>query len=100
MDPVGRIDGAALEQALLGMPTWQIESGGLAILRTFEFDGFDEAFAFMTRIALHAEKHDHHPEWSNVYNRVSMRLTTHDAGGVTVKDLALARIADQAFGPR
>ncbi len=100
MDSVGRIEGAALEEALLGLSTWQIESGGHAILRTFEFAGFDEAFAFMTRVALHAEKHDHHPEWSNVYNRVSMRLTTHDAGGVTVKDLALARIADQAFGPR
>jgi len=54
----------------------------------------------MTRIALHAEKHDHHPEWSNVYNRVSIRLTTHDAGGVTTKDLALARVADAAFGRR
>jgi 4a-hydroxytetrahydrobiopterin dehydratase len=94
------MDGAALEQALLGMPNWQIESGGQAILRTFQFSGFDEAFAFMTRIALHAEKHDHHPEWSNVYNRVSMRLTTHDAGGVTTKDLALARVADAAFGRR
>lgn len=99
MDPVERIEGAALEEALLGLPQWQIESDGLAILRTFQFKRFDEAFAFMTRIALHAEKHDHHPEWSNVYNRVAMRLTTHDAGGVTVRDLALARAADESFGP-
>ena len=96
MEPIEKIEGAALEEALLGLPQWQIESGGLAILRTFEFKGFDEAFAFMTRVALHAEKHDHHPEWSNVYNRVSMRLTTHDAGGVTVRDIALARVADDA----
>lgn len=99
MDVVAKIDGAALEEALLGLPNWQIESGGQAILRTFEFQAFDEAFAFMTRIALHAEKHDHHPEWSNVFNRVSMRLTTHDAGGVTARDLALARAADDAAGP-
>lgn len=98
MEAVSRIDGAALEEALLGLPTWQIESGGQAILRTFEFGSFEEAFAFMTRIALHAEKHDHHPEWTNVYDRVSMRLSTHDAGGVTVRDLTLARAADVAFG--
>lgn len=100
MEPVAKIEGAALEQAMLERPQWQIESGGLAILRTFQFRGFDEAFAFMTRLALHAEKHDHHPEWSNVYNRVAIRLTTHDAGGVTARDLALARAADEAFGSR
>lgn len=99
MDVVAKIEGAALEEALLGLPNWQIETGGLAILRSFQFRGFDDAFAFMTRIALHAEKHDHHPEWSNVYNRVSMRLTTHDANGVTPRDIALARAADEAFGP-
>ena len=98
MEAVAKIDGAALEEALLGLPTWQIESGGQAILRTYQFADFEEAFAFMTRIALHAEKHDHHPEWTNVYNRVAMRLTTHDAGGVTVRDLTLARAADVAFG--
>ena len=100
MEPITKLEGAALEEALLGLPQWQIESGGHAILRTFQFHGFDEAFAFMTRVALHAEKHDHHPEWSNVYDRVAMRLTTHDAGGVTVRDLALARAADEACGSR
>jgi len=97
MDTQSRIEGAALEQAMLERPAWQIESEGHAILRTFEFAGFGQAFAFMTRLALHAERHDHHPEWTNVYNRVSVRLTTHDAGGVTAKDLALARLADDVF---
>ena len=81
------------------LPEWQFgaERGG-SIRRDFVFADFVQAFAFMTRIALVAEKHDHHPEWSNVYNRVSITLTTHDAGGLTAKDIALARAADAAFG--
>ena len=80
------------------LPGWQFDAarGGL-IRREFRFADFVQAFAFMTRVALVAEKHDHHPEWSNVYNRVSIVLTTHDAGGLTEKDLALARAADAAF---
>lgn len=79
------------------LPGWQFDParGGL-IRRDYRFADFVQAFAFMTRVALVAEKHDHHPEWSNVYNRVSMVLTTHDAGGLTEKDLALARAADAA----
>ena len=61
------------------------------------FDDFVQAFAFMTRVALVAEKHDHHPEWSNVYNRVTIVLTTHDSGGLTAKDIALAQAADAAY---
>ena len=81
------------------LPQWQFgaDRGG-SIRRDFVFADFVQAFAFMTRIALVAEKHDHHPEWSNVYNRVSITLTTHDAGGLTAKDIALARAADAAFG--
>ena len=80
------------------LPDWQFsaERGG-TIRRDFVFADFVQAFAFMTRVALVAEKHDHHPEWSNVYNRVSITLTTHDAGGLTAKDVALARAADAAY---
>lgn len=70
---------------------WTVEAGGRAILKTFRFDGFAAAFHFMEKVAPFAEKSDHHPEWTNVYDRVDVRLTTHDAHGVTEKDLALAR---------
>ncbi len=83
---------------LSGLPDWQLEDGGKAILRTLKFKTFNEAFGFMARVALSAEKMDHHPEWSNVYNRVSIRLTTHDAGGLTEKDVKLARAIDRAAG--
>lgn len=66
-----------------------------ALVRTFRFKDFSEAFAFLTRVAMHAEKVDHHPEFTNVWSRVDFRLTTHDAGGVTDKDLALARVIDR-----
>lgn len=75
---------------------WRVAEGREAIVKEFRFGDFQRAFAFMTRVALYAEKHDHHPEWTNVYNRVSMTLTTHDAGGVTSKDIALARASDAA----
>ena len=65
-----------------------------AIAKTFKFGDFNEAFGFMTRVAIHAEKMDHHPEWSNVYNRVAVRLTTHDAGGLTARDLEMAAFID------
>ncbi|MEO1104899.1 MAG: 4a-hydroxytetrahydrobiopterin dehydratase [Pseudomonadota bacterium] len=78
------------------LPKWTLEADGKAITRTIKFDDFVSAFAFMTKIAIAAEKADHHPEWSNVYNRVSIRLTTHDAGGLTDKDTALAKIIDAA----
>jgi 4a-hydroxytetrahydrobiopterin dehydratase len=68
-----------------------------AITREFLFPDFNRAFAFMTQVALAAEKADHHPEWTNVYNKVRITLTTHDAGGVTQKDLDLARFADEAY---
>lgn len=69
---------------------WTLSRDGAAIARQFEFGDFSEAFCFMTRIALLAEKHDHHPEWSNVYNRVDITLTTHDAGGLSHRDVEMA----------
>ena len=76
---------------------WNREHNRDAITREFVFADFNRAFAFMTQVALAAEKADHHPEWSNVYNKVRVTLSTHDAGGVTEKDLDLARFADQAY---
>ena len=76
------------EAALAGLPGWTFESG--AIARSFRFRDFGEAFGFMTRVALEAEKADHHPDWSNSWNRVDISLTTHSAGGLTGRDIALA----------
>ena len=69
---------------------WSKDDAGEALVRTLKFEDFSEAFAFLTRVALHAEKVDHHPEFTSVWNRVDFRLTSHDAGGVTDRDLALA----------
>ena len=70
---------------------WDIEDGGAALIRTMRFKDFSEAFAFLTRVALHAQKADHHPEFTSVWNRVDFRLTSHDAPGITDRDRALAR---------
>lgn len=69
---------------------WNFEDGGKALVRTLKFEDFSEAFGFLTRVALHAEKADHHPEFTNVWNRVDFRLTSHDSGGVTDRDVKLA----------
>lgn len=77
------------------LKSWTYEKG--VIKRDFEFGNFTEAFSFMTEVALAAEKSDHHPDWSNVYNRVSIALNTHSAGGITTLDFELASKADLAF---
>ncbi len=82
--------------ALAQLTGWRAVEGRDAIAKEFRFADFNAAFGFMARVALHAEKHDHHPEWFNVYNRVEVTLATHDAGGVTEKDVALARFMDEA----
>lgn len=69
---------------------WALEDGGKALTRSFKFADFSEAFGFLTRVAMHAEKVDHHPEFTSVWNRVDFRLTSHDAGGVTERDVKLA----------
>jgi 4a-hydroxytetrahydrobiopterin dehydratase len=79
---------------------WSLEDGGKAIVRTIKFADFSEAFGFLSRVALHAEKIDHHPEFTSVWNRVDFRLTSHDADGVTTRDIQLAeainRLSDKA----
>ena len=77
--------------ALAELPGWTLRADGLAISRDFKFADFSEAFGFMARVALYAEKADHHPEWSNVYNRVHVTLTTHDVGGLSQRDVKMAR---------
>lgn len=80
--------------ALADLPGWTYDADRDAIRRSFRFEDFTAAFAFMTAVALMAEKADHHPEWFNVYNRVDIVLTTHDAGGLSQRDVALARKID------
>jgi 4a-hydroxytetrahydrobiopterin dehydratase len=84
--------------ALDALPDWDYDDGRDAIVRRFTFADFSEAFAFMTRVALLAEKMDHHPEWSNVWNRVDVLLTTHDAGGLSHRDVAMAEAIEALLG--
>ena len=86
-----KLDRQAVDEAMAGLDGWTLAEDGLSISRTFTFRNFSEAFAFMTRVALAAEKLDHHPEWTNVYKTVEVRLNTHDAGGLTALDFELAR---------
>ena len=77
---------------------WALGEDGKALTRTFKFKDFSGAFAFLTRVALHAEKVDHHPEFTSVWNRVDFRLTSHDSGGVTDRDLSLAEAISRLAG--
>lgn len=83
---IPRLTDAERDALLAAHPQWSLRADGLAIERTFRFADFAEAFGFMARVAIHAEKADHHPEWFNVYNRVEITLTTHDAGGLSQRD--------------
>ncbi|MBP1852284.1 4a-hydroxytetrahydrobiopterin dehydratase [Rhizobium halophytocola] len=94
--PYEAMDPEAIQKALADFPDWCLEPDGTAIARNFKFADFRVAFAFMTECALMAEKLDHHPEWSNVYARVEVRLTTHSARGVTELDFKLAAAMDKA----
>lgn len=85
-------------EALRSLTGWSVVEGRNAIRKTLTFRSFNQAFGFMSRVALMSEKLNHHPEWFNVYNRVEVTLTTHDAGGVTELDIKLARFMDQAAG--
>ena len=90
-----KLDPAQREAALMTLNGWIYDPGADAISHDFKFKSFSEAFSFMTRVALAAEKMGHHPEWSNVYNKVRITLTTHDSGGLTEKDVELAGKIDR-----
>ncbi len=92
--PIERLSDEDRADALDALDAWDYDEARDAITRGFVFADFSEAFAFMTRVALLAEKADHHPEWSNVWNRVDILLTTHDAGGLSTRDVALAEAID------
>jgi 4a-hydroxytetrahydrobiopterin dehydratase len=93
---MAKLTGDARRKALAELPGWRVAEGRDAITKSFVFKDFNQAFAFMARVALMAERIDHHPEWSNVYNKVEILLTSHDAGGLTERDLRLARFIEQA----
>lgn len=97
MPKVEKLDSDRRSQLALELPDWSID--GEHLKRSFRFGDFSEAFAFMTRVALLAETQDHHPEWFNVWNRVDIALTTHDAGGLSIRDLTLAKAIDALFPP-
>ena len=94
-----KLDAGALKTAMQDLSQWHDVAGRDAISRKFEFRDFNEAFGFMTRVAMLAEKMDHHPEWFNVYKTVDVTLSTHDAGGVTDNDIRMAKAMD-AFARR
>lgn len=90
-----KLDGAELQALAETLPQWRYDAArGGTITRSYRFSDFVQAFGFMAQLALEAEKRNHHPEWSNVYNRVEITLTTHDLGGLSTLDLELARTAD------
>ena len=90
-----KLDPAQLPGLLSQLPRWSLDADAASISRRLEFADFNEAFAFMTREALMAERKDHHPSWSNAYNVVDVTLSTHDARGLTMKDIELARFIDR-----
>ena len=90
-----KLDDTAIHQWLKDHPGWTRE--GEALVRTFTFPDFASALAFAVRVGMLAEKRDHHPDWSNVYNRVEIALTTHDAGGISERDIAFASHADAVY---
>ena len=91
---IQRLTETELAELLSELPGWTLREDGKAIVRNFRFADFNEAWGFMNRVALYADKADHHPEWFNVYNRVEMTLTTHDADGLSARDAAMARVIE------
>ena len=90
-----RLTDQARAEALATLPGWAMVEGREAIRRSFRFKDFNTAFGFMTRVALKAERMDHHPEWANVYNRVDITLSSHDVDGLSERDIRLARFIDR-----
>lgn len=96
--PIAQLTDAERDQALAELPGWSLRADRLAIVASFVFADFGEAFGFMARVAIAAEKADHHPEWFNVWNRVEITLTTHDAGGLSKRDVELAKQISAMIG--
>ena len=92
---VEKLNDTERDEGLRSLNGWVYDAGAGAIDHVFKFKDFSEAFAFMSRVALAAEKAGHHPDWSNSYNSVSIRLSTHDAGGLSARDIAMARTIDK-----
>lgn len=97
-DAIEALNETERAEALDGLPDWDYDDARDAIVRTLVFADFVEAFGFMTQVALVAERMDHHPEWTNVWNRVAILLTTHDAGGLSARDIELAEAIDAIVG--
>jgi 4a-hydroxytetrahydrobiopterin dehydratase len=95
---IARLTDQEIAAALARLPGWSRVDGRSAIVKKFQFADFNAAFGFMTRVALAAEKQDHHPEWANVWNRVEITLSTHDAGGVSARDVKLAEAIEAIAG--
>ncbi len=93
--PIAPLSEAEVQSLLAAHPAWTLRQDGKALLRTFRFKDFNQAFGFMTRVALYADKADHHPEWFNVYNRVEVTLTTHDADGLSARDAAMVAAIEE-----
>ena len=95
-----KLERAVIDEKLVDATDWVLSQDARSIARTYKFANFREAFGFMTESALAAEKFDHHPEWFNVYSRVDVTLTTHDADGLTEQDFRLAKVMDKAAAGR
>ena len=95
---IAKLDTESRAELPRALPDWTLVAERDALRRVFVFRDFAEAWAFMSRVALLAEKHDHHPEWSNVWNRVEIVLTTHEAGGLSSRDVVLAQAIDAVIG--
>ena len=91
-----KMSATAIQENLVGLNGWELKNNGIE--KSFEFKNFKEAFAAMTHIAMECEVENHHPEWSNVYNRLHIRFSTHDAGGITALDFRLARVVEEIVG--
>ena len=98
--PINKLPAADIHRKLAALPGWSMSMSSDKLYRKFMFADFVEAFGFMSKVALLAERMDHHPEWSNVYNRVEIYLTTHDAGGITERDFDLAQRIDRLLADK
>lgn len=95
---MGLLDEIEIRTALNSLPGWALNDDGTGLTRLYQFKNFNEAFGWMSRVALKAEAMNHHPDWANVWNKVDVTLTTHSEGGITELDIKLARFMEKASG--